>query len=224
MENNRRDGIVVGLLVILTYFLIYAFLGNSSILASLGGLPLINCTTGLIRNGFSGAVLSMLTQDFAQTVIVIYIVIFVQNIIPIGRERSIRGVITTILGNVALYLIGMWIVRYVLFTNVMNEIVRTFVSIIAVVISGVGAVFASPLRRIIAQRAMNNYLRDYLMNSRVVHWFADAFFITAVILFLAVAIEMTIGLPVFFASFVAGFPTIITLLIMIVLMYYIIRI
>ena len=222
MERGR-DNIVIGLMIIFTYFLIYTLFNNSNILNSLGGLPMIDCTTSLIRDGFSGGTLNTLTQDFAQTIIVIYIVVFVQNIMPIGGGRSFRGAIGTVIGYIVLYLVGMWVVRYIIFTNAMNEIIRTFVSIFSVVIAGVGAVFNSPLRRIISQRAMNSYVRDYLMDSRPVHWLADSFFISAVILFIAVAIEMTIGLQAFFAMFLAGIPALITLICMIALLFFMIR-
>ena len=127
MENGRRDGIIIGLLVIMTYFLIYAFLGQSSILTSLGGLPLIDCTTDLIRNGFSGATISTLTQDFAQTIIVIYIVVFVENLIPANNRRGLRGFAIMILGYMVVYLIAMWVVRHVIFTILMIEIIRMFI-------------------------------------------------------------------------------------------------
>lgn len=223
MERGR-DNIVIGLMVIFTYFLIYTLFKNSSILQSLGGLPMIECTTSLIREGFSLSTLNILTQDFAQTIIVIYIVVFVQNIMPIGGGRSARGIIGMIIGYIVLYLIGMWIVRYIVFTNVMNEIIRTFVSIFSVVIAGVGAIFASPLRRLINRRAMNEYVRNYFMDSRPVHWLADSFFISAVILFIAVALEITVGLPTFFTMFLAGIPALITLVCMIVGLYFIIRV
>ena len=224
MENGRRDGIIIGLLVIMTYFLIYAFLGQSSILTSLGGLPLIDCTTDLIRNGFSGATIYTLTQDFAQTIIVIYIVVFVENLIPANNRRGLRGFAIMILGYMVVYLIAMWVVRHVIFTNLMNEIIRMFISIFSVVIGGLGALFSTPLRRVITERMTRNFLTEYLTNSRVVRWLADAFFITTVILFLAIAIEMSVGLPYFFGVLVAGFPTIIALIIMLALLYYMIRI
>lgn len=222
MERGR-DNIVIGLMIIFTYFLIYTLFNNSNMLISLGGLPMIDCTTSLIRDGFSGGTINALTQDFAQTIIVIYIVVFVQNIMPIGGRRSFRGAIGTVVGYVALYLIGMWVVRYLLFTNAMNEIIRTFISIFSVIIAGVGAIFNSPLRRIIRRRAMNDYVRDYLMDSRPVHWLADAFFITTAILFIAVAIEITIGLPVFFSVFLTGIPALIILICMIAALYFMIH-
>ena len=219
-----RDNIVIGLMIIFTYFLIYTLFRNSSVLTSLGGLPMIECTTSLIRDGLAGATLNRLTQDFAQTIIVIYIVVFVQNIMPTGGGRSIRGAMGTLVGYVALYLIGMWVVRYLLFTNAMNQIVRTFVSIFSVVAGGVGAIFSTPLRRLISRRAMNNYVRDYFMDSRPVRWLADSFFISSAILFIAVAIEITIGLPTFFAMFLAGIPAIITLICMVAALYFMMRI
>jgi hypothetical protein len=223
MERGR-DNIVIGLMVIFTYFLIYTLFENSSMLQSLGGLPMIECTTSLIREGFSFATLNTLTQDFAQTIIVVYIVVFVQNLLPIGGRRTVSGIIGLIVGYIVLYLIGMWVVRYIVFTNVMNEIIRTFVSILSVVIAGVGAIFVSPLRRLITRRAMNEYVRNYFLDSRPVHWLADSFFISAVILFIAVALEITVGLPVFFTVFLAGIPAIITMICMIVGLYFIIRI
>ncbi len=222
MEQRNRDGIIIGMLVILTYFLIYAFLGNSSLLMSLGGLPLIDCTTDIIRNGFSAGAVAQLTEDFAQTIIVIYVVVFVENLIPGGDRRGLRGFAIMMLGYIFFYLLAMWLVRHIIFTSMMSDIVRMFVSIFFVVTGGLGALVASPLRRIISERMARNYLNDYLMNSRMVRWLADAFFIATVILFLAVAIEMTVGLPYFFTAFVAGVPALITLIIMVAIIYYLI--
>ena len=92
----NRDNIVIGLMVIFTYFLIYAFLGSSEILLSMGGLPLINCTTELIRNGFSGEAIATLTKDFGQTIIVIFVVVFVRNLVPSNTGRGFGRVIVTI--------------------------------------------------------------------------------------------------------------------------------
>ncbi|WP_026657813.1 hypothetical protein [Butyrivibrio sp. AC2005] len=223
MEQRNRDGIIIGMLVILTYFLIYAFLGNSSIVTSLGGLPLIDCTTDIIRNGFSSGAVAQLTQDFAQTIIVIYIVVFVENLIPGNGNRGLRGFALMLLGYIFLYLFAMWVVRHIIFTSLMNDIIRMFVSIFFVVTGGLGALVASPLRRIFTERMARSYLNDYLMNSRIVRWLADAFFIATFILFLAAAIEMAVGLPYFFTAVVAGFPAIITIIIMLALLYYMIR-
>lgn len=225
MEGNRRDGIIIGLLAILTYFLIYAFLGQSSTLQSLGGLPMIDCTTELIRNGVSGAAISQLTRDFAQTIIVIYIVVFVENLIPVNNRRGIRAFVGVLVGYIVLYLVGMWIVRHIIFTSLMNEILRMSISIFVVVLGGLGAMLmASPLRWVISERMARNFLTEYLTNSRVVRWLGDAFFITSVILFLAIAIEIAVGLPYFFSVVVVGVPTIITIIVMLALIYYIIRI
>lgn len=224
MERNGRDNIVIGLMVILTYFLIYTFMAGSSILESLGGLPLINCTTDLIQNGFSLETLSALTKDFGQTIIIIYIVVFVQNLIPTNGTRRPGAIIGTIIGYIVLYLISMWVVRYIVFSDKMNEIVKMFISIFSVVIGGFGALFSSPIRRVVAERFASEALRNYLMNSRIIQWLANSFFISASILFIAVAIEMTVGLPFFFAVVLAGFPAIITLILMIVGLYCIVRV
>ena len=65
-------------------------------------------------------------------------------------------------------------------------------------------------------------LRDNLLNSRPVQWLAGSFFITTVILFLAVVIEMTVGLTYFFTVIVAGFPAILTMILMLVGVYFLI--
>ena len=166
MNGNGRDNIVIGLMVIFTYFLIYAFLGSSQILQSMGGLPLINCTADLIENGFSG--------------------------------------------------VSMWFVRNIVFLDKTGEILQMFIAIFSVVLGGLGAVFASPLRRIITRTMTQRVLRDNLLNSRPVQWLASSFFITTVILFLAVVIEMTVGLTYFFSVIVAGFPAILTMILMLV--------
>lgn len=214
MNGNGRDNIVIGLMVIFTYFLIYAFLGSSEILLSMGGLPLINCTTDLIRNGFAAATIATLTKDFGQTIMVIFIVVFVQNLMPGNTGRSVRRVLMTILGYIVLYLISMWVVRNIVFSDKTGEILQMFIAIFSVVMGGLGAVFASPLRRVITRSMAQQVLRENLLNSRPVQWLANAFYITTVILFLAVAIEMTMGLPYFFAVVVGGFPAIITMILM----------
>lgn len=223
MTGNKKDNIVIGLMIILTYFLIYTFLRNSDILASLGGLPLVECITSLIQDGFSGDVITALTKDFAQTIIVVFVVIFVQNLLPTSSARSSGAIVITMVGYIVLYLVAMWFVRYVVFTDLMNEIIQMFIAIFSVVFAGLGAVFNSPLRRIITQNMASEYLRNYLLDSRIVHWLADSFFVSTVILFLAVAIEMTVGLTYFFTVLLTGFPAIITIIIMIVLLYFIIR-
>lgn len=223
MSEGRKDNVVIGLMVILTYFLIYSFLRKSNTLGALGGLPLIDCTISLIMEGFSASVMSTLMKDFAQTIIVIFIVVFVQNLLPKRASRRAGTIVITLMGYIVLYLTSMWLVRYVIFTDRMNDIIQMFISIFAVVFAGLGAVFASPLRRIISEHLTRNYLRNYLMESRVMHWLADSFFISTVILFLAIAIEMSVGLLYFFTVVIAGFPTLITIIIMIGLLYYMVR-
>lgn len=222
MNSNGRDNIVIGLMVIFTYFLIYAFLGSSEILLSMGGLPLINCTTDLIRNGFSASTIATLTKDFGQTIIVIFVVVFVQNLMPGNTGRGFRQVLMTVLGYIVLYLISMWVVRYIVFSDETGEILKMFIAIFSVVMGGLGAVFESPLRRIITGTLARQVLRENLLNSRPVQWLANAFYITTVILFLAVMIEMTVGLPYFFTAVIAGFPAIISMIIMLVCVYFII--
>lgn len=222
MNNNGRDNIIIGLMVIFTYFSIYAFLGSSEILLSMGGLPLINCTTELIRNGFSGGTIAALTKDFGQTIIVVFVVVFVQNLVPANTERGFRRIILTILGYIGLYLISMWIVRNIVFSDKTGEILQMFIAIFSVVMGGLGAVFSSPLRRIISRSMTQQVLRDNLFNSRPVQWLANSFFITTAILFLAVVIEMTMGLSYFFTVVVAGAPAIITMVLMLVGMYLLI--
>ena len=222
MNGNGRDNILIGLMVVFTYFLIYAVLGSSEILQSMGGLPLINCTTDLIRNGFSGGTIATLTKDFGQTIIVIFVVVFVQNLVPAFNARGFRRVLLTIVGYVVLYLVSMWIVRNIVFSDKTNEILQMFIAIFSAVLGGLGAVFASPLRRVITRSMAQQVLRENLLNSRPVQWLANSFYITTLILFLAVTIEMTVGLPYFFTSVVAGFPAIITLILMLVGMYYLI--
>ena len=97
-----------------------------------------------------------------------------------------------------------------------------FIAVFSVVMGGLGAVFASPLRRIITGSMAQQVLRDNLLNSRPVQWLANAFYITTIILFLAVIIEMTIGLPYFFTVVVAGTPAIITMILMLVGVYFLI--
>ena len=224
MSGNGRDNIVIGFMVIFTYFLIYAFLGSSEIFLSMGGLPLINCTTDLIKNGFATATIATLTKDFGQTIIIIFIVVFVQNLMPGNTGRSVRRVLMTILGYIVLYLISMWVVRNIVFSDKTGEILQMFIAIFSVVIGGLGAVFASPLRRVITRSMAQQVLRENLLNSRPVQWLANAFYITTIILFLAVVIEMTIGLPYFFAVAVAGFPAIITMILMLVGIYFLIMV
>ena len=65
-------------------------------------------------------------------------------------------------------------------------------------------------------------LRENLLNSRPVQWLASSFFITTVILFLAVMIEMTVGLAYFFTVIVTGFPAVLTMILMLVGMYFLI--
>lgn len=214
MNGIERDNIVIGLMVIFTYFLIYAFLGSSEILLSMGGLPLINCTTELIRNGFAVATMATLTKDFGQTIIVVFIVVFVQNLMSGNTGRSVRRVLMTILGYIVLYLISMWLVRNIVFSDKTGEILQMFIAIFSVVMGGLGAVFASPLRRVIARSMAQQVLRENLLNSRPVQWLANAFYITTVILFLTVVIEMTMGLPYFFTVVVGGLPAIITMILM----------
>lgn len=223
MSEGRKDNIVIGLMLILTYFLIYSFWGKSNMLRALGGLPLIDCTISLIGEGFSASVMSTLMKEFAQTIIIIFIVVFVQNLLPERTSRRAGTIVITLVGYIVLYLVSMWFVRYVIFTDRMNDIIQMFISIFAVVFSGLGAVFSSPLRRIISEHLTRNYLRNYLMESRVMHWLADSFFISTVILFLAIAIEMSVGLPYFFTVVSAGFPTLITIIVMIGLLYYMVR-
>lgn len=222
MNGNGRDNIAIGLMVIFTYFLIYAFLGSSEIFLSMGGLPLINCTTELIRNGFTMATIATLTKDFGQTIIVIFIVVFVQNLMPGNIGRSVRRVPMTILGYIVLYLISMRVVRNIVFSDKTGEILQMFIAIFSVVMGGLGAVFASPLRRIITRSMVQQVLRENLFNSRPVQWLANAFYITTVILFLAVAIEMTMGLTYFFTVVVTGFPAIITMILMLIGIYILI--
>lgn len=222
MNGNGRDNIVIGLMTIFTYFLIYAFLGSSQILLSMGGLPLINCTTELIRNGFSGNTIADLTKDFGQTIIVIFVVVFVQNLMPANNERGFRRVILTIVGYVVLYLMAIWLVRNIVFSDKTGEILQMFIAIFTVVMGGLGAVYESPLRRVITRSMAQQVLRENLLNSRPIQWLANAFFITTMILFLAVVIEMTMGLPYFFTVLVAGFPAIITMILMLVGMYFLI--
>lgn len=222
MNGNGRDNIVIGLMVIFTYFMIYAFLGSSEILLSMGGLPLVNCTTDIIRNGFSASTISALTEDFGQTIIVIFIVVFVQNLMPSNTGRGVRRVAITILSYMVLYLTAMWIVRNIVFSDRTGEILQMFIAIFSVVMGGLGAVFASPLRRVITRSIAQQVLRDNLLNSRPVQWLANAFYITTIILFLAIAIEMTIGLPYFFTVVVAGFPAIITMILMLLGLYILI--
>lgn len=222
MERSR-DNIIIGLMVILTYFLIYTFMNGSNTLESLGGLPLINCTTDLIQNGFSMSTIATITRDFGQTILIIYIVVFVQNLLPVNNRRP-GAIVGTIIGYVVLYLIAMWVVRYIIFSSKMNDIIKMFISIVSVIAGGFGALFSTPLRRIIAEHIASKVLQDFIFHSRVVQWLANSFFITCVILFLAISIEMTVGLPYFFAVVLAGFPAIITLLLMIACLYFIIRI
>lgn len=222
MNGNGRDNIVIGLMVIFTYFLIYAFLGSSQILLSMGGLPLINCTTDLIRNGFSGGTIADLTKDFGQTIIVIFVVVFVQNLVPVNTGRGFRRVIITIIGYVALYLISMWFVRNIVFSDKTGEILQMFIAIFSVVMGGLGGMFASPLRRIIVRSRIQQVLRENLLNSRPVQWLASAFFIATIILLLAVVIEMTVGIAYFFTVVVAGFPTIMTMILMVLGIYFLI--
>ncbi len=214
MNRNGRDNIIIGLMVIFTYFLIYAVLGSSEILLSMGGLPLINCTMDLIRNGVAVATIATLTKDFGQTIIVIFIVVFVRNLMPGNMGRSVRRVLMTILGYVFLYLVSMWVVRNIVFSDKTGEILQMFIAIFSVVMGGLGAVFASPLRRVITRSMAQQVLRENLLNSRPVQWLANAFYITTVILFLAIVIEMTIGLSYFFTVVVGGFPAIITMILM----------
>lgn len=223
MERSR-DNIIIGLMVILTYFLIYTFMNGSSTLESLGGLPLINCTTDLIQNGFFGSTIATITKDFGQTILIIYIVVFVQNLLPVNNNRRPGAIVGTIIGYIVLYLIAMWIVRYIIFSSKMNDIIKMFISIVSVIAGGFGALFSTPLRRIIAEHMASQVLRDFVFHSRVVQWLANSFFITCVILFLAISIEMTVGLPYFFAVVLAGFPAIITLVLTIACLYFIIRI
>lgn len=222
MNGNGRDNIVIGFMVIFTYFLIYAFLGSSQILQSMGGLPLINCMADLIENGFSGETIATLTKDFGQTIIVIFVVVFVQNLVPANAGRGFRRVIITIIGYIVLYLVSMWFVRNIVFSDKTGEILQMFIAIFSVVMGGLGAVFASPLRRIITRSMAQQVLRDNLLNSRPVQWLASSFFITTVILFLAVVIEMTVGLTYFFTVIVAGFPAILTMILMLVGVYFLI--
>lgn len=222
MERSR-DNIIIGLMVILAYFLIYTFMNGSNTLESLGGLPLINCTTDLIQNGFSMSTIATITRDFGQTILIIYIVVFVQNLLPVNNRRP-GAIVGTIIGYVVLYLIAMWVVRYIIFSTKMNDIIKMFISIVSVIAGGFGALFSTPLRRIIAEHIASQVLQDFIFHSRVVQWLANSFFITCVILFLAISIEMTVGLPYFFAVVLAGFPAIITLLLMIACLYFIIRI
>lgn len=222
MERSR-DNIIIGLMVILTYFLIYTFMNGSNTLESLGGLPLINCTTDLIQNGFSMSTIATITRDFGQMILIIYIVVFVQNLLPVNNRRP-GAIVGTIIGYAVLYLIAMWVVRYIIFSSKMNDIIKMFISIVSVIAGGFGALFSTPLRRIIAEYIASQVLQDFIFHSRVVQWLANSFFITCVILFLAISIEMTVGLPYFFAVVLAGFPAIITLLLMIACLYFIIRI
>ena len=224
MSGSRRDNIVIGMMIILTYFLIYTFLSDSPILSSMGGLPLIECTTSLIRNGFSGSVIATLTKDFAQTILVVFVVVFVQNLLPANSSRRPTAAIGTIIGYIVIYLMAMWFIRYVVFTDRMNEIIQMFIAIFAVVFAGLGAVFSSPIRGILVQHMASEYLRNYFLNSRIMHWLADSFFISTVILFLAVAIEMSVVLPYFFTAVLAGIPAIISMIVIVAIMYYMIRI
>ena len=168
MNGNGRDNIVIGLMVIFTYFLIYAFLGSSQILLSMGGLPLINCTADLIQKGFSGGTIATLTKDFGQTIIVIFVVVFVQNLVPVNTGRGFRGIIITIVGYVVLYLISMWFVRNIVFSDKTAEILQMFIAIFSVVMGGLGAVFASPLRRIITRSIAQQVLRENLLIMRLI--------------------------------------------------------
>lgn len=223
MERSR-DNIIIGLMVILTYFLIYTFMNGSGTLESLGGLPLINCTTELIQNGFSGSAIATLTKDFGQTIVIIFIVVFVQNLLPINNNRRSGAIVGTIIGYIVLYLIAMWVVRYIIFSSKMNEIIKMFISIMSIIVGGFGAFFSTPLRGRIAEHIASQVLRDFVFHSRVVQWLANSFFITCMILFLAISVEMTIGLPHFFAVVLAGFPAIITLVLMMAGLFLIIRV
>lgn len=127
-------------------------------------------------------------------------------------------------GYIVLYLIALWLVRYFVFSNMMNHIIQMFLAIFSVVISGLGALISSPLRRLIVQHQAREYLSYYFMDSEIVHWLADSFFISTVILFLAIAIEMTVGLSFFFSALFVSMPSIITIVVMIALLYVMIRI
>lgn len=223
MAGGRRDNIVIGLMIILTYYLIYAFMGQTEMLRELGGLPLIDCTTSLIRDGISLSVIRTLTVDFAQTIIVVFVVVFVQNLIPSNGSRRLGAIITIVLGYMILYLFSMWVVRDVIFTERTNAIIRTFLAIFTLVCAGMGAAFASPLGGIITSHFTSEYLTNYMMNSRIVHWLADSFFISAAILFVAVALEMTVGLPYLLSGLVGIIPSVITLAVMVFLIYYMFR-
>lgn len=222
MNGNGRDNIVIGLMVIFTYFMIYAILGDSQLLLNMGGLPLINCTADLINNGFSAATIAALTKDFGQTIIVIFIVVFVQNLMPGNTSGNVRHVVISFLSYMVLYLVAMWVVRNIVFSARTGDILQMFIAIFSVVMGGLGAVFASPLRRIITRGMAQQVLRENLLNSRPVQWMANAFYITALILFLAVAIEMTVGLTYFFSVVVAGLPAIITMILMLIGVYILI--
>lgn len=95
----------------------------------MGGLPLINCTADLIENGFSGGTIATLTKDFGQTIIVIFGVVFVQNLVPANAGRGFRRVIITIIGYIVRYLVSMWFVRNIVFSDKTGESLQMFIAI-----------------------------------------------------------------------------------------------
>lgn len=223
MERTGRDNLVIGMMIVITYFLVYAILGQSPILHDMGGLPMIDCTSALIRNGFSGHVMVELTSDFAQTIIVVFVVVFIQNLLPRRERPTPYNRLLYIIGYIALYVISLYVVRRIVYTETMNDIIRVFVSIFSVVVAMLGAVISTPIRRLLASVNVRNYLINYLLGSRVIHWLADSFFISSVILFLCVAIEISVGLPYFFTTMIAGTPTIITMVTMLFFIYLLIK-
>lgn len=224
MGGSKKDNIIIGLMIIFTYFLVYTYLGNSRILQSIGGLPLIQSVPKLTEKGFSSEHMSELTKDFAQLIIVVYVVLFIRNILPWKSSLSIGTAVSAIIQYTVLFITGIWVTRSLIFSERMNEILKMFVAVFSVVCAGIGTVFMSPIRRVITQNMATEYLKKYVLNSRMVQWLADSFVISAAILFLIIAIEMTVGISSFLAVILTGVPSIISLVVTLLLLYIMIKI
>ena len=222
MQN--RDINVIGILVIITYFLIVAWFKNTELVQNLGGMPLVDCVVSLIENGNNTEVMSTLVTDFAQVILTIFVVVFTMNVIPNIPGRGLWRIITVLGAYVIIYLLALSLVRTIIFSGRINEILRVFIAIFTSVVAGLFALVSVPLRGVIAASSINTYLRDYLLDSRIVHWLADSFFVATVILFLTVAIQMTVGINNFFDYYFKQLPfQLIGIGIMIGLMVYMVR-
>ena len=193
MQN--RETIVMGLMTIISYFLLIALFKDSSIVLSLGGMPLIDCMDKIITDGNSAKLMSNLVIDFAQMIITVFVIEFTMTVIPNIPGRGVWRIFTVVGAYMLVYIFSLWLVRAIIFTDKMNQIIRFFIALITAIISGLGAVNLFGGR--FSRNTINNALSSSVLNNTFMGWFGDAFIVSAIILFIIVAVGLTVGIAYF---------------------------